>query len=130
MKRLSILFLAFMAFLGTYADNEKSSPLEEGTKLERKVNVLDLEGNIYYDVTIFLKATSKAGWVTDIPAVKIRIKDNYGKTIYKKDLKHMYIYTYSGGLVEVKQQHHLIMCIDRPTQDKIIVAELKENGIF
>lgn len=131
-KLISLCLLAFIApmcFAQTQNNNEepeKVAPLCN-TKIYRHVNLIDIEGSIYYDVSVSLKALSPDFFVSDNDRVKVLIKDAKGKKIYKKTFKNVYIYLYSDSSIEVKQKHFMKMWIWKSKEDGYMYGKIREK---
>ncbi len=57
-----------------------------------------IEGKEYRNVVMTLKSTSPDLLITD--KVKVLVKDENGKKVYKKTFKNCYLYIFSNGQVQ------------------------------
>ena len=78
-------------------DAEESKP-SFNTEILRHCEWLDIEGFIHKDVTVTIKSQNIANIN---PRVKVRVKNNNGKVIYKNTLKNDYLYIFSDGQIQV-----------------------------
>lgn len=91
---------------------ERAKPMFNA-EIVRNLAILDIEGETYFDVEVTIKSNSALK-----PKVKIFIKEKGGELIWKKTLKHSYLYVFSSGQVQV----------GRPNFDQILIHKSK-NGI-
>lgn len=91
---------------------ERAKPMFNA-EIVRHLAILDIEGETYFDVEVTIKSNSALK-----PKVKIFIKEKGGELIWKKTLKHSYLYVFSSGQVQV----------GRPNFDQILIHKSK-NGI-
>lgn len=110
MKRFLLLLIATFALSCTFAQSdepEKSSPSED-TEIVRRCSYMDIEGEYYHNVVVTLKSYYKesaylyGGQLTKGGyRVKVIIKDENGKKVYKKTFKNCYLYIFTSGQVQV-----------------------------
>lgn len=127
--RMFVLFIAiFFTTSLVFAQNEpgKAKPLTD-MEVVRKVAFLDIEGKVYGIVTISFKP------VTHLVKCKVKIKvvDNKGKTIYKKNFKNAFLYVFSNGQIQVGKPNfnQVIITKSQYSDDNIGVIREKE-GIY
>ena len=79
MKRiLSLIIFALTFCLSGYSkEPETSKPLFD-VEVERKVSILDIEGEYYYDVKVTMKSSSF------LLNTKITVRNQKGKKVWKK----------------------------------------------
>lgn len=120
MKKVLLLMLMFVASLSMVAQEpETARPLTD-TEVVRRVALLDVEGKYYYDVVMTFKSTTPDYFITDKYKVKVSVKNNEGKTVWKKTLKNVFLYVFSTGQVQVGKRNF----------DMIVVQKSKETGDF
>lgn len=120
MKKVLLLMVMFVASLTMVAQEpETARPLTD-TEVVRRVALLDVEGKYYYDVVMTFKSTTPDYFITDKYKVKVSVKNNEGKTVWKKTLKNVFLYVFSTGQVQVGKQNF----------DMIVVQKSKETGDF
>jgi len=118
MKKILLLMLVLVCSLNINAQ-ETTKPLTD-TEVVRKVSLLDVEGNFFYDVVMTFKSTSPDYFLTDKYKVKVTVKDSEGKVVWKKTLKNVFLAVFSDGQVQVGKQNF----------NMIIVAKDKETGQY
>lgn len=120
MKKVLLLMLMFVASLSMVAQEpETARPLTD-TEVVRRVALLDVEGKYYFDVVMTFKSTTPDYFITDKYKVKVTVKNNEGKTVWKKTLKNVFLYVFSSGQIQVGKQNF----------DMIVVQKSKETGDF
>lgn len=120
MKKVLLLMVMFVASITMVAQEpETARPLTD-TEVVRRVALLDVEGKYYYDVVMTFKSTTPDYFITDKYKVKVSVKNNEGKTVWKKTFKNVFLYVFSTGQVQVGKQNF----------DMIVVQKSKETGDF
>ena len=120
MKKVLLLMLMFVASLSMVAQEpETARPLTD-TEVVRRVALLDVDGKYYFDVVMTFKSTTPDYFITDKYKVKVTVKNNEGKTVWKKTLKNVFLYVFSSGQIQVGKQNF----------DMIVVQKSKETGDF
>lgn len=120
MKKVLLLMVMFVASITMVAQEpETARPLTD-TEVVRRVALLDVEGKYYYDVVMTFKSTTPDYFITDKYKVKVSVKNNEGKTVWKKTLKNVFLYVFSTGQVQVGKRNF----------DMIVVQKSKETGDF
>lgn len=105
MKKVLLLMVMFVASITMFAQEpETARPLTD-TEVVRRVALLDVEGKYYYDVVMTFKSTTPDYFITDKYKVKVSVKNNEGKTVWKKTLKNVFLYVFSSGQVQVGKQN-------------------------
>ena len=112
-----VMFVASITMVAQ--EPETARPLTD-TEVVRRVALLDVEGKYYYDVVMTFKSTTPDYFITDKYKVKVSVKNNEGKTVWKKTLKNVFLYVFSTGQVQVGKQNF----------DMIVVQKSKETGDF
>lgn len=103
-KIIFILTTFFLLTVSSFAQNEtatESSRPTTDTEIVRRCASLDIEGKVYEDVIITMKSTSPDYFVTDKYKVKVQVKDQNGKKIYKKTFSNAYLYIFSNGQIQI-----------------------------
>ena len=119
MKRLITFLLLMLSIVLTgYAqERETVRPLVD-TEVVRKVTEIDIEGEIFNNVVVTMKSTTPDYLITDKYKVKVSVKDENGKTIWKKTLKNAFLYVFSNGQVQV----------GKPNFDQILIQKSSATG--
>lgn len=112
-----VMFVASITMVAQ--EPETARPLTD-TEVVRRVALLDVEGKYYYDVVMTFMSTTPDYFITDKYKVKVSVKNNEGKTVWKKTLKNVFLYVFSTGQVQVGKQNF----------DMIVVQKSKETGDF
>lgn len=107
MKRFLLLVVATLALSCTFAQSdepEKSLPSHD-TEIVRRCFAMNIEGESFFNVVITLKSYDKDSepflGIKGGPRVKVTVKDNNGKNVYKKTFKNCYLYIFTNGQVQV-----------------------------
>ena len=116
---LMMLFLISCSANIIAQERETAKPLTD-TEVVRRVALLDLEGKYYYDVVMTFKSTTPDYFFTDKYKVKVSVKDSNGKTVWKKTLKNVFLYVFSGGQVQVGKNNF----------NQIVVRKSKDSDCF
>lgn len=120
MKKVLLFMFMFVTSLTMVAQvPETAKPLTD-TEVVRRVALLDVEGKYYFDVVMTFKSTTPNYFITDKYKVKVTAKNNEGKTVWKKTLKNVFLYVFSGGQIQVGKQNF----------NMIVVQKSKETGDF
>lgn len=106
MKRfIAILFLMLSFTMPGFAqETETAKPLHD-MEVERKVARMDIEGEIYNNVVVTMKSVSPDYYFTDKYKVEVTVRGDNGKKIWKKTLRNVFLYVFSGGQVQVGKQN-------------------------
>ena len=106
-------------------ERETTKPLI-GIEIERKVALLDIEGEIYYDVIMTFKSNYDF-----FPTVKVTVTDSEGKKIWKKTLKNVYLYVFSDGQIQVGKQNFVMIVVNKSKERGEIIGQIKEKeGVY
>ena len=127
MKRVFFLILFFAITIISLAQ-ETAKP-SYGVTIERPVVVAQINGTFYNNVVVELKAAD----TTDLFAegVKITVKDENGKKIYKKRFSKSRLYAFSDGDIEVGKGNaltNMILYKDKTTGNWLM--GLRDKGIY
>lgn len=104
-ERFILLLVASLTMACGFAQSdepEKSSPSRD-TEIVRRFSYMNIEGKYYKNCVVTLKSTSPDYFITDKYKVKVLVKDENGKKVYKKAFSNAYLYIYSNGQVQVGQ---------------------------
>lgn len=112
-ERIILLLVASLTMACGFVQSdepEKSSPSRD-TEIVRRCSYMDIEGKYYKNCVVTLKSTSPDYFITDKYKVKVLVKDENGKKVYKKTFSNAYLYIYSNGQVQVGQPkfHQIII---------------------
>lgn len=137
-KALTILSKIFIPFLfillinfSTTAQNqpEVANPLTD-IEIVRKVIALDIEGELYEDVTIYLKSKNP-NLLSEKYKVKVKVVDKNGKSIYKKTYKNAFLYVFSNGQIQVGRKNFNQIIISKSTMFNRYTGTIREKeGVF
>lgn len=103
MKKM-LLFLVSIFFSVSVCAEEVSPTFN--VEIERKVSYIDIEGEMYYDCVVAIRASSAT-----VSVVSVQIKDKNGKRIYVRKFKGSYLYIFSSGQIQ----------IGKPRFDKVVI---------
>lgn len=118
MKRFILLLMATMTMAFSFAQDEpeKSSPSWD-TEIVRRCSNMNIEGERFDNVVITLKSYDKNSepflGIKGGPRVKVTVKNNNGKKVYKKIFKNCYLYIFSDGEVRVGKPKFNQIIIDK-----------------
>lgn len=133
-KILTLLVLLLSLHTPLLAQNdqsEKSAPLHDA-ELIRKVWKMDIEGEIYSDVTVFIKSIRPDHFFTDKYKVKVQVTDSDGRKIWNKTFKNAYLYVFSNGQVQVgRPKFHQLVIYDSKFSSKYERGIIREKeGVY
>lgn len=103
MKRtLFFIVLVVMAITGSAQESDEDDIVAPSfnTEIERNCIVLNIEGENFFNVNVSLKS-SDLFTLFDNPTVKVIVKNERGKKIYKKIFPHSCLYINKEGFVMV-----------------------------
>lgn len=91
-RMFALLIAMFFTTSLTLAQNEQETakPLTD-MEVVRKVAYLDIEGEIYENVTILFKSVTPDYFITDKYKVKVKVTNKKGKSVYKKTFKNAFL---------------------------------------
>ncbi|MCH5308025.1 MAG: hypothetical protein J1E37_08040 [Prevotella sp.] len=115
MKRLIFLLMATMTMAFSYAqydDPETAKPIED-IEIERHCSYLEIDGQVYNDVIITIKSVSPDYVLNQKSKVKVTVKSESGKKVYKNTFTNSYLYIFESGQVQV----------GRPEFDQIVISK-------
>lgn len=111
-----MLLMLPMAVVAQSEEPEKSSPSWD-TEIVRRCTAMNIEGERFDNVVITLKSYDKNSepflGIKGGPRVKVTVKDNNGKKVYKKTFKNCYLYIFSDGEVQVGKPKFNQIIIDK-----------------
>lgn len=131
MKKGILLMLMFVCSLAMVAQEpETARPLTD-TEVVRRVSILDLEGEYYFDVVMTFKSNKPDYFVTDKYKVKVTVTDSEGKKIWKKTLKNVFLYVFSSGQIQVGKQHFDMIVVQKDKETGSFIGKVREKeGVF
>ena len=93
-----------------------------GVKTERPVAIALINGKKYYDVTVELSSAE----ITDmfVEGVKVTVKDEKGKKIYKKRFSKSRLYAFSDGTIQIGKGN-AVTNLQRPWISELTVKKKK-----
>lgn len=132
MKRfVTILFLMMSLPLSGFAQERESARPLFDAEVVRKVALMDIEGQLYYDVVVSMKSTSPDYFLTDKFKVKVAITDAKGKKVWKKTLKNVFLYVFSNGQVQVGKTNFDQIVIQKSSLTGDFVGQIRvKEGIY
>lgn len=123
MKKILVTILFVTSVMLSLAQTESVKPTL-GLELDRKVSVAIIEEKTWYDVFVELKAGDWGG-------VKITIKNNMGKRIYKKRFPKSYLYAFSNGSIQIGKGNALTQVILYKSKESgMWLMEVRQGGIY
>lgn len=132
MKIFILMMLSFLSYNANIIaqEAETAKPLTD-TEVVRRVALLDLEGKYYYDVVMTFKSTTPDYYITDKYKVKVTVKDSDGKTVWKKTLKNVFLYVFSGGQVQVGKRNFNQIVVQKSNDSDYFIGIIREKeGIY
>lgn len=131
MKKGILLMLMFVCSLAMVAQEpETARPLTD-TEVVRRVSILDLEGEYYFDVVMTFKSNKPDYFVTDKYKVKVTVTDSEGKKIWKKTLKNVFLYVFSSGQIQVGKQNFDMIVVQKDKETGSFIGKVREKeGVF
>ena len=132
MKRIVILlfFMLSLTLSGFAQEPESARPLTD-TEVVRRVAIMDIEGQFFYDVLVTMKSTSPDYLITDKFKVKVTITDSNGKKVWKKTFKNAFLYVFSNGQVQVGKRNFDQILIQKSSLTGDFLGKIREKeGIF
>jgi hypothetical protein len=132
MKRIVILlfFMLSLTLSGFAQEPESARPLTD-TEVVRRVAIMDIEGQFFYDVVVTMKSTSPDYLITDKFKVKVTITDSNGKKVWKKTFKNAFLYVFSNGQVQVGKRNFDQILIQKSSLTGDFLGKIREKeGIF
>lgn len=130
-KLVSILVMAFFALaICAQEEPETTSPLTD-VVVVRKVDRLDLDGEILRNVEVTLNPVSPDYLINDKYKVKVKVTDFRGKKIWKKTLKGVFLYVFSNGQIQVGRKNFRPLVIWEPTLTDGTTGIIREReGVY
>lgn len=98
-----MLVLAILPTIILFAQ-EEAHPMSD-VKIERKLSYVDIEGDVFQDVTAKIQSISPDYIISSNYRVKIKIEDSNGKVIFKKKLKNSFLYVFSNGQIQIGRRN-------------------------
>lgn len=130
-RMFALLIAMFFTTSLTLAQNEQETakPLTD-MEVVRKVAYLDIEGEIYENVTILFKSVTPDYFITDKYKVKVKVTNKKGKSVYKKTFKNAFLYVFSDGQIQVGKNNFNQIVVTKPDSldDYIGIIREKEGG--
>lgn len=99
------------------SDEPETSLPSTDTEIVRRCSFMDIEGKYYKDCVVTLKSTSPDLFITDKYKVKVLVKDENGKKVYKKTFSNAYLYIYSNGQVQV----------GKPKFNQVVISRVSDS---
>lgn len=131
-RMFALLIAMFFTTSLTLAQNEQETakPLTD-MEVVRKVAYLDIEGEIYENVTILFKSVTPDYFITDKYKVKVKVTNKKGKSVYKKTLKNAFLYVFSDGQIQVGKNNFNQIVVTKPDSlDDYIGIIREKEGVY
>jgi len=126
----TLLFMMLSLALSSFAQKaEEAAPLLD-TEIERKVDFIDIDGELFDKVVVTFKSNSPDGVFTEKYKVKVSITDSNGDKIWKKTLKNDFLYVFSDGTVQVGRKNFTKIIIFKTSSGKIYGKIRLKEGIY
>lgn len=127
MKRI-ILSLVMIIWTAISFAQESVKP-SHGVEMERPVAIALINGKTYYDVTVELSSAEMSSFAHD--GVKVTVRDENGKKIYKKRFSKSYLYAYSDGTIAIAHGNAVTnMFLHKDSDTRKWYMELREKGLY
>lgn len=127
MKRIILSFI--MVIWAAISFAQESVKPSYGVKTERPVAVALINGKRYYDVTVELSSAE----ITDmfVEGVKVTVRDENGKKIYKKRFSKSRLYAFSDGTIQIGKGNAVTnMNLYKDSDTRKWYMELRKKGIY
>lgn len=109
---------------------EKTKPMRD-TEIVRNVSIIDIEGTLHNNVEVTIKSISADYLIYDNDRVKVTIKNEKGKKVWKKTLHNTYLYVFSNGQVQVGKPNFDQLIIFKPATENRYIGIIREKeGIY
>lgn len=128
MKR-TILFFAVLISFGTGSFAQETSKPTIDDEVVRHAAIMDIEGMTFEDVVVILKAKSPDNVFSNKYKVKVTVADKYGKKIWKKTLKGMFLYVFEDGQVQIGQESFSQILIQKSSHSDEYIGMIRMSGI-
>lgn len=131
-RMFALLIAMFFTTSLTLAQNEQETakPLTD-MEVVRKVAYLDIEGEIYENVTILFKSVTPDYFITDKYKVKVKVTNKKGKSVYKKTFKNAFLYVFSDGQIQVGKNNFNQIVVTKPDSlDDYIGIIREKEGVY
>lgn len=130
MKKIVVLFLLIVAFCPNMFAQESATPLTD-MEVVRKVAVLDIDGDIYYNVVMTFKSISPDYFISDRYRVKVMVEDVKGRIVWKRTFRNVFLYVFSSGQVQVGKSNFDIIVVYKNTDTGNYIGKVREKeGVF
>lgn len=134
MKKYLLTFLLTICYTLSFAqlqntESEKTKPMLN-KEIVRKVSSIDIEGSLYENVEVTIKSMN-GFTIYDIDRVKVTIRNEEGKKIWKKTLSNAYMYVFRNGQVQVGQPNFNQLVIYKSIKDNKFIGIIREKeGVY
>ena len=131
-RMFALLIAMFFTTSLTLAQNEQETakPLTD-MEVVRKVAYLDIEVEIYENVTILFKSVTPDYFITDKYKVKVKVTNKKGKSVYKKTFKNAFLYVFSDGQIQVGKNNFNQIVVTKPDSlDDYIGIIREKEGVY
>ena len=109
---------------------EKTKPMRD-TEIVRNVSVIDIEGNLHNNVEVTIKSISADYLIYDNDRVKVTIKNEKGKKVWKKTFHNAYMYVFSNGQIQVGKPNFDQLIIFKSSTDNRYIGVIREKeGVY
>lgn len=130
MKKFILIISLIFAVLNCFAQNDEteSSKPSYDTEIVRRCAGIVIEGEDFFNVIVTLKSISPDHFLSDKHKVKVLVKDENGKKIYKKTFSNAYLYIFSNGQIQVgKPKFNQIVIRKGILDERLWFGEIREK---
>ena len=130
MKKFILIISLIFAVLNCFAQNDEteSSKPSYDTEIVRRCAGIVIEGEDFFNVIVTLKSISPYHFLSDKHKVKVLVKDENGKKIYKKTFSNAYLYIFSNGQIQVgKPKFNQIVIRKGILDERLWFGEIREK---
>ena len=130
MKKFILIIPLIFAVLNCFAQNDEteSSKPSYDTEIVRRCAGIVIEGEDFFNVIVTLKSISPDHFLSDKHKVKVLVKDEDGKKIYKKTFSNAYLYIFSNGQIQVgKPKFNQIVIRKGFFDERLWFGEIREK---
>ena len=130
MKKIVVLFLIICSFSANMYAQETAKPLTD-MEIVRRVAVLDIDGDIYYNVVMTFRSISPDYFISDRYRVKVMVEDDKGRIVWKRTIKNVFLYVFSNGQVQVGKPNFDIIVVFKNPETGNYIGEVREKeGVY
>lgn len=129
MKRiLTLILISMIGIIPSFGKNkaETITPQENGIKIARNIDSIDIEGTFYFYVTAYIESIPESQYTK--PSVKVKIiSTKTGRTIWSRRLNGSYLFRFSDGQIQIGKKDLRQIAISKPGNGSAGVIRVKKG---